>query len=305
MGSTRFDASDFQSYAKATKAKIDTGGIQATFTSTRIQTDLNPLNIPFRESRDSDVNPKSTPVIIMSDVTGSMGFLAAEIITKSMGLIMQEVYDRKPVTDPHLLIGAIGDAYRDTAPLQVTQFEAGMVLAEQMEKIYIEGGGGGNNGESYSLAWYFAAHKTRCDAIEKRHRKGYLFTIGDEPIHDRITRSQVKSVFGDDVEQDVLTKELLELTERDWEVFHLWVSSAGSYGRYDQSSWKVLLGERHIEVSDHTKLGEVIVSTMQVIEGADVNQVVGSWSGDTSLVVHQAIKDLTVGGQKTSGMVRY
>ena len=37
--------------------------------------------------------------------------------------------------------------------------------------------------ESYELALYFAAYKTSCDAWEKRQKKGYLFTLGDERFY--------------------------------------------------------------------------------------------------------------------------
>lgn len=85
-------------------------------------------------------------------------------------------------------------------------------------------------------------------------------------------------------------KELLEVASRSWEVFHIVVQEA--YSAAGQK-WKELLGERAIFVEDHTKLAEVIVSTIQVIEGHDAQKVVDSWSGDTSLVVAGAIKGLT------------
>ncbi len=32
-----------------------------------------------------------------------------------------------------------------------------------LKNIYLEGCGGGNSGEDYSLAWYIAAYKTKTD----------------------------------------------------------------------------------------------------------------------------------------------
>ena len=85
------------------------------------------------------------------------------------------------------MVAAVGDAYTDQAPLQCTQFEADISLASQIRSLWLEGNGGGNNGESYSAAHLLAALKTSTDSFERHGRKGYLFTIGDEPIHNGMT----------------------------------------------------------------------------------------------------------------------
>lgn len=59
-------------------------------------------------------------------------------------------------------------------------FEADIRIARQLEKLWLEKGGGGNCCESYTLPWYFAALHTAIDWFEKRGQKGYLFTVGDE-----------------------------------------------------------------------------------------------------------------------------
>ena len=282
MGNARWSPQDWGINA----TKTATQSRAQIFTQSNIHPDLDPKNIKVRESVDSAANPNSTPIILACDETGSMGEMAELIIKKGLGVIMQEIYDRKPVPDPHICAMAFGDAFCDHAPLQVSQFEASIVLAEQMKHFYLEGNGGGNGGESYSLPWYFAAYKTHCDAIIKRGRKGYLFTIGDETPHDTLTKDQIKQIMGDDVEADLETHDLLSLISPHWEVFHLIVKPV-HHQNFDR--WTDLLGERAIRVSDHEKLAEVIVSTIQVIEGADVDDVTKSWSGDTSLVVASAV----------------
>lgn len=298
MGSSRWSASDWQTHTTRTASQSR----QQIFSQSNLHDDLDPKKITVRESVDSDQNPNSTPIILASDVTASMGVLAETIIRKDLGLIMGSVYDRKPVPDPHIMCMAVGDAFVDTAPLQVTQFEADIKLADQMKNIWLEGGGGGNGGESYSLVWYFAHHRTRCDSQIKRGKKGYIFTIGDEAPHEMITNMQIKNVFGDNVEGHVHTKALLETISLSWEVFHLIVNPS-----YPQAvtSWRDLLGERAIEIPDHEAMGEVIVSTMQIIEGADPDTVAKSWSGDTSLVVANATRNLVSrGGSAAAGVSR-
>ena len=45
-------------------------------------------------------------------------------------------------------------------------------------------------------------------------------------------------------------------------------------------------------LTDHTKLSEVIVSVIEVNEGANADEVIDSWSGDTAIAVRNAVTDL-------------
>lgn len=271
------------------------------FTSTKLKPTYDPAQIAFRESRDSDKNPFATPIILGSDVTGSMGMVAHQMMQTGLNTVATEIYDRKPITDPHIMVMAIGDTYCDRAPIQMTQFEADISLADQVRDLYIEGGGGGNAGESYTVAWLAAALKVRADAFEKRKRKGYLFTIGDEPVLDVITKDQIKRFIGVDAEADINAADALRMVSRDWEVFHIVLANEG-YCSYRESevlaSWKAVLPERTVRLEDVTKLSETIVSLIQVTEGANAATVAGSWSGDTSLVVANALRDVAVGGAR-------
>ena len=301
MGSSRFDATDWASYSSS----VSSAPRSTIFRSAGMDDSLDPSKIAFRESVDSDVNPNSTPVIIGVDETGSMGSLAEKIIKHGLGVVMTGIYDRKPVTDPHILIAGIGDSVCDIAPLQITQFEADVkAITSQVEKIYLEGGGGGNNGESYPLLWYFAAHKTKCDAITKRKRKGYLFTVGDENPLRNISKSEIKKVFGDDIQEDINISDLLAIVQKNWEVFHIVVKTSATEQQDAINNWKKVLGQRVIVVPSEDHLAEVIVSTMQIIEGEDANKVASSWDGKTSIVVKNAIKGLSKKSSENEDLVR-
>ncbi|GAJ18290.1 unnamed protein product, partial [marine sediment metagenome] len=45
-------------------------------------------------------------------------------------------------------------------------------------------------------------------------------------------------------------------------------------------------------IDDWNRLGEVVVSAMQINEGQDAAQVLSSWDGDTNIVVKNALVDL-------------
>lgn len=293
MGNGRFNAADWQSYA----ATNVTGKSQAqVFTSRSVDAQFDPRKIAVRESRDSVQNPNSTPIVLASDVTGSMGMVAHELMKTGLNTLASEIYDRKPVPDPHVMVMAVGDGYSDIGPLQCTEFEADISLADQVRRLWLEGNGGGNNGESYSLAHWFAGMKTSTDAQERHGRKGYLFTIGDEPIHDGITVEQAERILGVRFERDMTAKECLALAQRQYEVFHVVIKEGYANHGMDEvlRTWKPLLPERLLILDDHRKLAEVVVSAIQVHQGASRVDVAASWSGDTALVVANAIKGLDV-----------
>ena len=312
MGSGRFSPDDWTGYTSSRGYATDPKGhidpsvpLADMYKSHGMDPSLNPHGIKGRESCDSKDNPNSTALIVGLDVTGSMGIIADVMAKRGLKTLMTEVYDRKPISDPHLMFMGIGDAEAgDSAPLQITQFEADIRIAEQLEKLWLEHGGGGNNYESYMLPWYFAAHHTTIDCFEKRGKKGYLFTIGDEEPTPRLRRDDIERVLGYRPQADVEQNELLTLVSRKWEVFHIMVAE-GSHARTRpdrvRSAWTNLLGQRAIWLRDHTALAEVIVSTLQVHEGADVDAVARSWDGSTSLVVAETMKGLARKGNTGSG----
>lgn len=309
MGTSRWDTGMWAEYTASTSTK----SASEIFSNRSMNEELDPKNITMRESRDSEENPESTAVIVASDVTGSMGMLAENLIRKGLGTLFEEILDRKPVTDPHVMAMAIGDVTCDSAPLQVTQFEADLTIAKQLEKVYVEKGGGGNSYESYDLPMYFAAYHTSIDCFEKRGKKGYLFTLGDEPAPPGSSVSEIKSVFGDDegVQKNMSMVDVVGAAKKMYNVYHIIVKQ-GSYCYYDfdgvVDSWQAVLGQNVIILDDYTKLAEVIVSIIEVNEGRNAEDVAASWSGDTSMVVANAVKDLETSDddfESTKDVVRF
>lgn len=287
MGSGSFDAGAYRAYAATTTGK----STAAIYTSRSIHKDLDPKGVKVRESRDSADNPESTPLIVAIDVTGSMGIIADVLARKGLGTLFMEVLDRKPITNPHVMFMAVGDANCDQAPLQVSQFEADNRVVEQLTQIYLEGGGGGNRFESYNLPWYFAANHTVHDSLIKRGKRGYLFTVGDEQAPGDLTKSQILKFIGDNTEREQPSIEMLAEAQRMYDVFHI-VIQEGDYASAHpdevMKSWQAVLGQHVIPLADHTKLSETIVSAIEVVEGRDVKAVTSKFGR----VVHDAVKAL-------------
>lgn len=294
MGSGTFDAGAYRTFTASTAGKTT----DEIYSSRAMNSKLDPKGVKVRESRDSADNPQSTPLIVALDVTGSMGMIADVIARQGLGTLFTSILDRKPITNPHVMFMGIGDANCDRAPLQVSQFEADKSIIEQLTQLYLEHGGGGNNFESYNLAWYFAAMHTVHDSYEKRAKRGYLFTVGDEEAPQALTRDQIKTFLGDDVQADVSTAEALEMAQRFYDVYHI-VIKEGSHARMHLDrvleSWKPLLGQRVIQLSDHTKLAETIVSAIEVAEGVKASDSAARWGGSASSVVHDAVREIPTG----------
>jgi len=310
MGASRWDDKAWDTYS--TKNIKNTTRVEEIYTSKHMDPELDPKGITLRESCNSDVNPQSTPLIVALDVTGSMSGISDSMAREGLKTLATEIYSRKPITDPHIMFMGIGDAEMgDRAPLQVTQFEADIRIAKQLAKIYLEGMGGGNGYESYALAWFFASQHTRIDSFEKRGKKGFLFTIGDELPTPYLRGCDIERVMGYKPEFDKISaQELYTMASKQYEVFHIVVEEGNGCRIMGADkvvkAWSEVVGQNVIRLSDYTKMAEVIVSTLQIINGdTTLEEVISSWDGSTSLVVSKAIKGLSSSLKTTNGFIKF
>ena len=223
----------------------------------RIHESMEPSKALLRESRDSDNHPNSVPIILALDETGSMlkvpEYLIRFGLPKMVGNIIQ-----KGVEDPAILFLGIGDHEYDSAPLQVGQFESGdEELDLWLTRTWLEGKGGGNAGESYLLAWYFAAYHTVTDAWEKRGQKGFLFTIGDEPCLPKLPKRVIEELMGKTVQDNFTAEDLLAAAQEKYDVYHLHIME-GTNGHRALGYWENLLNQHCIKVDNHEKVGDII-----------------------------------------------
>ncbi|HYE53976.1 MAG TPA: hypothetical protein VD996_04005, partial [Chitinophagaceae bacterium] len=163
-------------------------------------------------------------------------------------------------------------------------------LDQWLTKIYLEGGGGGQNMESYLLAWLFAARHTSTDCFEKRAQKGFVFTIGDEWNWDQLSAADITRITGVRQSSNVTAEQLLQEALMTNHVFHIHINE-GSYRDSDPiiKPWKKLLGERFIKLEDHRVIAETIASAVAVVHGLDLKSVARTFDTRTAAVVSRAL----------------
>ena len=252
MGYGTWTNRDFVDYSRRMRRSVGADGSlsghynnQDLFRSRALDPALDPRGV-VRECCDSADHPRTLPVILALDVTGSMGQAAVEV-ARQLNVIMTKLYTK--VKDVEFMIMGIGDFQFDACPLQVSQFEADIRIAQQLDKVYFEFGGGGNWFESYTAAWYFAAKHTRLDAW-KRGGKGILITMGDEqlnpyiPVEGRQTGFQ--TVTGDYVQGDIPTDALYREVREKYEIYHLDVAHRRRSDEDQiEASWGTYLDKKH------------------------------------------------------------
>lgn len=292
MGSGTWREKDWEEYKKK-RGYSKSATVRDMYRAVTVKPELEPRGVSFREACDSTEHPKSTPIILALDVTGSMGCVL-EVIAKKLNTLITEIYHRKPVTDPQVMIMAFGDVECDRHPLQVSQFESDIRIAEQLNDIYFERGGGGNAGESYTFPWYFASRHTKLDCYDKRNKKGFLFTIGDEPYLENLSKEAIYKFLGDEIEGDLGAEVLLQEVSRQYEVYHLMIEEGAGMRNYPNviDVWTGLMGQRAMRISDCQKIPEIIVSILEVAGGKEAKKVINSWDSQTALAVQEAITGL-------------
>lgn len=222
---------------------------EEVFTQSKMNSEMSIVG-KVRECRDSEEHPEALPIIIALDVTGSMGKVPHSLITGGFPEIMKKIMD-EGVAHPQVCFVGIGDQYSDKAPIQVGQFESSDDLLDKwLKTIWLEGMGGGNGGESYQLAWWFAANHTDTDHFKKRGKKGILITIGDEPVHKSVVNSEFKRLFGNGDVSTMTSDKILKLAEMKWDVYHINLMDYSGMNSRTRECWRGYLGDHVINTED-------------------------------------------------------
>ncbi len=274
MGGGYWDTSAYQAAAASRRsAGVDDFGYSATMRNVprnkrKAAPALDVFGARTREARDSDQHPNSTPIVVLFDVTGSMGRVPITVqrrLADLLGLLTRGGY----VQDPQIMVGAIGDDQFDSVPLQMGQFESDNRIDEQLRDIYLEGGGGGDKREGYALAAYFLNIRAQTDAWDKRGKKGYVFIIGDEMNKQVLFAESVRRFVGDDLTENVDVEQVYRRLQERWNVYYVLPNLTSYYNDPEvEAHWRALVGERFLKLDDPDGVADLLALTIGIVEDA-------------------------------------
>lgn len=219
--------------------------------------------LPESISTDSE-----SPLIILCDVTGSMGEWPATIFSKLPYLDIEgKTYLGQGM---EICFGAVGDVNSDRYPLQMRPFSKGLDLTEQLQKLVIEGGGGGQTTESYE---HGALYVSRNVKMPKATRRPIVIFIGDEQTYTSINPASAKNFANVDLSQNISDKEIFDELMKKCSVYLVrkpYRSSGSDIDLEIRKHWASLLGEDRIaELPDAARIVDVIFGILAV----EVNRV--------------------------------
>lgn len=297
MGGGDWTTKSFVSYSTSRGFDTDSRGVikgdysnQEMFKARKLDSALDPRGV-IRECCDSEEHPNTLPVILALDVTGSMGRTAVEV-AKKLNEIMTKLYGQ--VKDVEFMIMGIGDLAYDYYPIQASQFESDIRIAEQLDKVYFEFGGGGNSFESYTAAWYFGSRHTKLDCWN-RGKKGVIITIGDERLNPHLPasgwHSGLSATTGDTLQADVETKNLYSETAEKFDIYHINVNHRGGYDQVGiEESFLEYLDTDHFRTIDRVddiadEIVKIVVAAAENNEPVVTSTVISAETDESGAIV--------------------
>jgi acetone carboxylase gamma subunit len=162
------------------------------------------------------------PVVIAVDVTGSMREYPKMIFEKLCILYNEALFFLPPKLKNtfEISFAAVGDAYTDGYPLQVTDFGKGFELDKNIKTLYPEGGGGGQARESYELMGYYYATHCELHKAQKKPRPMFFY-IGDEGYYTKVNREQVSELISNPPKTDVVSSDMFDELKKKFDVYML------------------------------------------------------------------------------------
>lgn len=245
------------------------GGTSSTLAKSALsRSSLDPSLNPFKRTVKSE---KESPIVIALDVTGSNTEFARIVYDKAPmlhGQIEQQGY----LKDFDICFSAVGDAYSDSAPLQICDFDFGIGLDDKLKKIFLEGRGGGTMCESYELAAHYFVNN--CEMPNAK--LPFFFFIGDEAPYARADKSQLEKLIGNVPNNRLDSTEIFSDLFKQFNGNVFFLQNAYYGNRADVSStngirakWLEYFGtengEKIIQIHDEKSVIDVILGTIALV----------------------------------------
>lgn len=129
------------------------------------------------------------PIIIVLDVTGS-NINFARLVYDKLPMFYGEIEQKGYLDDFDICVCAVGDASCDSYPIQIGSPAKGIEIDSWMEKLVLEGCGGGQRRESYELMAHYLLNSCKFDESSKP----IVFFIGDEMPYDKVKVNEAKDI---------------------------------------------------------------------------------------------------------------
>ena len=129
------------------------------------------------------------PIIIVLDVTGS-NINFARLVYDKLPMFYGEIEQKGYLDDFDICVCAVGDASSDCYPIQIGSPAKGIEIDSWMEKLVLEGCGGGQRRESYELMAHYLLNSCKFDDS----CKPIIFFIGDEMPYDKVKVNEAKDI---------------------------------------------------------------------------------------------------------------
>lgn len=180
MGSSSYDRDVYSG------SSYSSWGTSTVSTTKLSSSRLDPSMLPNGKIIRSE---SKTPIIIVLDVTGS-NIEFAKLVYDKFPMFYGELEQKGYLEDFDISMCAVGDAYTDSYPMQISDFAKGLEIDSWVEKMVLEGHGGGQRMESYELMAHYLINNTEF----AKDSKPMLFFIADEAPYPRVDVLQAENI---------------------------------------------------------------------------------------------------------------
>jgi hypothetical protein len=225
-----------------------------------------------RQSADPGLLPKDrkltctakSPVVYAFDVTGSMGTLP-RIIYDKMPLIAGQIAECGYLQNAELSLAAVGDIVSDAAPIQIAEFSIIRKLDDWLERIWLEGNGGGQAKESYEYTAFFYARMCEMPDAEVP----FFIITGDEGYRETLYGSDLTRIFGGKQENVEAADIFTELKRKfKGNVILIRRKYAGAEDQAIQEQWERTLGREYVvPLGSDQAIADVTLGVFAIMTG--------------------------------------